>query len=68
MESIDLIANCQDSENNKNVYINNFINFLQDCINNSEIETNESNSIKNKSDNKQETFIKNLLINKYNFK
>jgi len=55
-------------ENNENLYINKFTNFLKECINNTEIEKNESNSTIYNSNNKQEKFLKNLLINKYNFK
>ena len=41
-------------ENNENLYINKFTNFLKECINNTEIEKNESNSTIYNSDNKQE--------------
>lgn len=67
MELNNIIANCQDLENNNNLYINKFIHFLKDCINNDKIEKNESNSTLYNSDNKQEKFLKNLLMNKYNF-
>jgi hypothetical protein len=64
----DLIQNNNNLENNDNLYINYFINFIKYCVNNTEIEKNESNSTIYNSNNKQEKFLKNLLINKYNFK